>query len=197
VAWVRSRYGARDITLGGLCSGAYHSLRAAITAIPVNRVVMVNPETFFWSEGMSIYDRQTAELVRQPNAYKVMSLAAWKRLLSGQIDIRYVLGVYAGRFSLALESKFRNMARCLGIRLPNDLGLQLEEMGARGVCLIFVFSRGEPGIELLKLQGGTSLKRLGERCRIHIVDNADHVFSKLESRMALERILSDELLAPP
>jgi pimeloyl-ACP methyl ester carboxylesterase len=199
VEWMRSRYGAGDITLGGLCSGAYHTLRAAITAIPVNRVVMVNPETFFWSEGMSIYDRQPAELVRQPNAYrnKMMSSAAWKRLLSGQIDFRYVIGTYAGRFSLALESKFRNMARRLRIRLPNDLGLQLEEIGARGIRLIFVFSRGEPGIELLKLQSGTSLKRLGERCQIHIIDNADHVFSKIESRITLERILSDELFAAP
>jgi hypothetical protein len=58
-------------------------------------------------------------------------------------------------------------------------------------------SRGEPGIELLKLQGGAALKRLGERCRIHIVDDADHVFSKIESRMTLQRILSDELFAPP
>jgi alpha-beta hydrolase superfamily lysophospholipase len=199
VEWVRSRYGPRDITLGGLCSGAYHTLRAAVAAFPINRVVMVNPETFFWSEGMSIYDRQTAELVRRPNAYrsKMMSSAAWKRLLSGQIDIRYVLGTYAGRFKLALESKFRNMARRLRIRLPNDLGMQLEEIGARGVRLIFVFSHGEPGIELLKLQGGTSLNRLGERCRIHIVDDADHVFSKIESRSTLQRILSDELFAPP
>jgi len=199
VDWVRSRSGARDITLGGLCSGAYHTLRAAIAAIPVNRAVMVNPETFFWSEGMSIYDRQTAELVRQPNAYrnKMLSSEAWRRLFSGQIDVRYVFGTYAGRFKLALESKFRDMARRLRIRLPNDLGLQLEEIGARGVRLIFVFSRGEPGIELLKLQGGTSLNRLGERCRIRIVDNADHVFSKIESRISLERILSDELFAPP
>jgi hypothetical protein len=40
------------------------------------------------------------------------------------------------------------------------------------------------------------LKRLDKRCRIHLVDNADHVFSKAESRATLERILSEELLAP-
>jgi alpha-beta hydrolase superfamily lysophospholipase len=195
VDWVRSRYGASDITLGGLCSGAYHAMHAAIDAIPLSRAMMVNPETYFWSEGMSIHDRQTAELIRQPAAYrgKMQSLASWKRLFSGQINVRYVLGTYAGRLSLALESGFRDLARYLRIRLPNDLGSQLEETVARGVRLIFVFSRGEPGIDLLRLQGGTSLQRLGDRCRIHIVDNADHVFSKLESRVTLEQILSDEL----
>jgi alpha-beta hydrolase superfamily lysophospholipase len=195
VEWLRSRYAIRDVTLGGLCSGAYHTLRAAIAAIPVNRAMMVNPETFFWNEGMSIYDRQTAELVRQPTAYrnKLLSIAFWRRLVSGQLDIRYAAGTYAGRLSLALESMFRNGARRLGIRLPNDLGSQLEEAAARGVRLIFVFSRGEPGIELLKLQGGTPLMRLGDRCRIHIIDNADHVFSKVDSRVNLEKVLSDEL----
>jgi len=199
VEWVRAQYGVESISLGGLCSGAYHVLRAAIVAMPVNRILMVNPETFFWNEGMSIYDRQTAELVRQPSVYrnKMVSPAVWKRLLTGQIDFRYILGTYAGRFSLVFESKLRNMARRLGLRLPNDLGSQLEAIGARGIRMIFVFSRGEPGIELLKLQGGTSLRRLSERCRIHIIDNADHVFSKAESRMTLEALLTEELQAPP
>ena len=199
IEWLRARYGTPPITLGGLCSGAYHVLHAAIGALPVNRLLMVNPETFFWNESMSIYDRQTAELVRQPGSYrnKLFSATVWKRLFTGQVDVKYVLGTYAGRFSLAFESKFRELARRLGIRLSNDLGSQLEEIGKRGIPMIFVFSRGEPGIELLKLQGGTSLGRLGKRCRIHIVDNADHVFSKVESRIALEALLSDELQAPP
>ena len=195
VEWIRARYPIRDITLGGLCSGAYHTLKAAIAAISINRAVMVNPETFFWSEGMSIYDRQTAELVRQPTAYrnKLLSAAFWRRLVSGQINIRYALGTYAGRLSLAFESVSRNAARLLGIPLPNDLGSQLQEAAARGVRLIFIFSRGEPGIELLKLQGGSSMRRLGDSCRIHIIDNADHVFSKVESRVNLEKVLGGEL----
>jgi pimeloyl-ACP methyl ester carboxylesterase len=45
--FVRSRYGIEDITLGGLCSGAYHALRAAVAAVPVNRILMINPENFF------------------------------------------------------------------------------------------------------------------------------------------------------
>jgi alpha-beta hydrolase superfamily lysophospholipase len=197
VDWVRNQYGAREITLVGLCSGAYHTLQAAIAGIPFNQAVMVNPETYFWGEGMSIYDRQTAEFVRQPAAYsnKLMSAATWKRLFSGQINVRYVLETYAGLVSLSFESRFRNLARRLRIRLPNDLGWQLEETVARGIRLIFVFSRGEPGFDLLRLQGGTSLQRLGDRCRIHIVDNADHVFSKVASRETLETILSNELTA--
>jgi alpha-beta hydrolase superfamily lysophospholipase len=197
VEWLRTRYGARDITLGGVCSGAYHALRAAVAAVPVNRILMINPETFFWNESMSIFDMQVAEVVgKKVYRHKILSAAALKRLLGGQVNIRYILTKYARRLLLGLESNFRDVARRLHIRLPNDLGSELEEIAARGLRIVFVFSRGERGIALLRMQGGISLKRLGECCRMHIIDGADHVFSKLESRMALEKILSDELFAP-
>jgi hypothetical protein len=81
------------------------------------------------------------------------------------------------------------------IRLPHDLGWELEEVAARGIRVVFVFAGGEPGIELLNIQGGSSIKRLGDRCRVHTIESADHVFSKSGPRAVLERILSDELLA--
>ncbi len=197
VEWVRARYGVCDVALGGVCSGAYHVLRAAVAAVPANRILMINPEVFFWNESMSIHDVQLVELVRK-NAHsgKKFSAATLKRLLAGDIDIRYVLKMYWGRLSLALESNLRNLARFLHIRLPNDLGSELQEVAARGVRMVFVFGRTERGIALLKMQSGMSLRRLGDRCRMHIIDGADHVFSKLDSRLALEEILSEELFSP-
>jgi pimeloyl-ACP methyl ester carboxylesterase len=197
VDWMRTQYGVRDIALGGVCSGAYHALRAAVAAVAVNRVLMINPEVFFWNESMSIHGIQVGELVKKRiGRERIFSASALKRLLRGQVNIRYMLTIYARRLLLGLDSKFRDIARRLHFRFPNDLGSQLEAIDARGVRLVFVFSSGEHGIALLNMQAGISLKRLGERCRMHIIDGADHVFSKLESRMVLEKILSDELFAP-
>jgi len=36
----------RDFAVGGLCSAAYHALRAAVAGLPVNRLLMVNPQNF-------------------------------------------------------------------------------------------------------------------------------------------------------
>jgi alpha-beta hydrolase superfamily lysophospholipase len=198
VQWMRTEYALSKVSVCGVCSGAYHALRAAATTLPVSRVLMVNPETFFWNETMSIYDMHLAEIVGEPvlDRKKVLSTGVWKRLLAGRIDVRYIARRAARRAFLAFESNIRKAARRLHIRLPNDLGAELEQIGARGIRMAFVFSRGEPGIALLRIQGGISLKRLGERCRIHIIDGADHVFSKLDSRTALENILTDELLQP-
>jgi len=198
IEWMRSRRGLNELTICGVCSGAYHALRAGVVALPVKRILMVNPETFFWNESMSIYDMHLSEVVRGPaiDRGKLLSAGAWKRLLRGQIDVRYVLRRYARRVFLAVESIFRDAARGLHIRLPHDLGRQLEEIAARGVRMAFVFSGGEPGIALLKMQAGRSVQRLGERCRVHMIDGADHVFSKLDSRAALQDVLSDELFAP-
>lgn len=194
---MRSRYGINDITLAGVCSGAYHALRAAVAALPVNRILMVNPENFFWKEGMTVKDMQMAELVRNPGVYRarMFSVAGWRRLMTGQVNVRYVLRIYVYRALLAVESTFRDLARHLRIHLPHDLGWDLEQIGKRGVRMVFVFARGEPGIELLTILGGLSVKRLGERCRVHIIDSADHVFSKSGPRAVLERILSEELFA--
>jgi len=198
VEYLRSRYDVRDFTVAGMCSGAYHALQSAVAALPVDRILMVNPQNYFWNEGMSIYGMQVHELVAPASGGshgKLLSLDRWRRLFSGQVDIGYLFKLYTKRTALAVESALKSAARSMRIRLPNDLGFELEEIAGRGVRIVFVFARGEPGIGLLKMQAGGSLKRLGEHFRMHIIDGADHVFSKLGPRQELEKILSDELYA--
>jgi alpha-beta hydrolase superfamily lysophospholipase len=197
IAYLRSRYAATDITLFGLCSGAYHALRAAAAGVPVNRILMVNPQNYFWKEGTTLNDLQLAEVVHNPRLYRrqIFSGEAWKRLLSGRVDAWRIVKIYFYRPLLGLESKLRDLARRLRIRLPNDLGTELEEIYRRKVRIVFVFARGEPGIDLLTLEAGSSVKRLGESCRIHFIDGGDHIFSQSGPRAILKKILSDELYA--
>ena len=199
IDFLRSSHGVRDVTLAGLCSGAYHALRAAVAGLPVNRILMVNPQNYFWKPGETLQGLQLVEVVRNPGVYRqqVFSLAAWKRMVTGQVNILRIVKIYMQRPLLAAESTLRDFARRLHIRLPNDLGTELEEVVARGVRVVFVFARGEPGIDLLKLQAGNSVKRLAERCHIHTIDSGDHVFTRSGPRAMMEKIVSDELFARP
>jgi alpha-beta hydrolase superfamily lysophospholipase len=198
IEYLKDRYPVGDMTLAGLCSGGYHALRAAAAGILVTRIMLINPQNYFWKEGMSLTDLQAVEVLRNPGVYRqqVVSTAAWKRLLAGEVNVGRIVKVYVQRIGLAIVALLRDLARRLHIRLPNDLGRELEEIAARGVGIVFVFARGEPGFDLLKLECGRSFTRLSRKCRIHILPEGDHVFSHRHSRDELERLLSDELLAP-
>jgi dienelactone hydrolase len=198
IEFLKASYDIRDITLAGICSGAYHALRAAAAGMPVSRVMLVNPQHYFRKKG-TLEDLQIAEVIQNPVTYRqrVGSGAAWMKLLSGKVNVWRIARVYIWRSLLPLESMFRSVARKLRIHLPNDLGRELEEIAARGVRVVFVFAHGEPGLELLNLEAGASVKRLGSKCRLRIIERADHVFSHSGPRAALEDILSEELFAHP
>jgi pimeloyl-ACP methyl ester carboxylesterase len=197
VEFLRKRYGVGDVTLAGLCSGAYHALRAAAASLAINRILMVNPQNYFWKTGMTLNGLQLAEVVHNPGLYRerVFSMAAWKRVFSGRVNIGRIAMIYLQRPWLAMESTFHEIARRLRIHLPNDLGWELEEIAGRGIHSVFVFARGEPGIGLLKLQGGSAVDRLGKRCKVHVIEGGDHIFSQSGPRSRMERILTDELFA--
>jgi alpha-beta hydrolase superfamily lysophospholipase len=198
IEFLRSRYGTTDFTLGGLCSGAYHSLRAAVAALPVNRILLVNPMNFLWSESLTADNLQLEiDVARNVGFYRdrALSAAIWKRIFTGKLNLRRIVRIMTQRPLLVLMSSVRDLARLFRIHLPADLGWELQQLGARGVKMIFVFARGEPGIDVLKLQAGSSIKRLGGLCCIHIIDSADHIFSRSAARGLLERILTDELFA--
>jgi alpha-beta hydrolase superfamily lysophospholipase len=194
---LRSRYGVREITLAGLCSGAYHALRAAVAEVPVNRILMINPQNYFWKQGTTLNDVQPAELVRNPRMYRARAFSptAWKKLITGQVDVGYISKILGNRVLLTLHSIARDIARGLHIRLPGDLGWELERIAVRGVRVVFVFARGEPGIPLLKILAGSSIRHMAARCRVHILDSGDHVFSKSGSRVALDAVLDAELFS--
>jgi pimeloyl-ACP methyl ester carboxylesterase len=197
VELMRQSYGARDITLAGLCSGAYHSLRAAVAGLSVNRVLLINPQNYFWKAGRPISELRIAEVIDNAVVYRqrVWSAAAWKRLFSGQVSLLRILLVYVYRVNIALKPYFRKVAQLLRVRVAEDLGRELEDVTARGVALSFFFARGEPGIELLRIQAGPSLGKLGDQCKVHIIDGADHTFSHSAARAALQPLLSEALLS--
>ncbi len=198
VEFLQQRYEIREVNLVGVCSGAYHALRAAVAGFPVKRILMVNIGNFYWDESMSLEKAlQATETVRNPGLYgeRIFSARAWRRFLTGQVNILRIIRVYLSRPAVELKSKLRDAARAVGIRLQRDLGRELDEVIASGVRVVFVFARGEPGLGLLRIEAGSKMKRLGARCRIVMIDSADHTFSRSGPREVLENVLSEELYA--
>jgi alpha-beta hydrolase superfamily lysophospholipase len=197
VNYMRERFAVRDVTLAGMCSGASHAIRAGIEGVPIDRVLAINPLVFFWQDGLDVNDVQPWEVVHKPSAYlgQVSSLRAWRRLLFGDVSIWRVAQIYLNRPVMSLQGQFRNLARALHIRLKNDLRRELRDLQARGVRVAFVFSRGDAGMNLLRLQSGLSAEELESRYHVRTIEGADHQFTRSNARAALEQALSEELYA--
>jgi len=198
IEFMRSRHGVFDLSLCGICSGAYHALRAAAAALPVTRVLLINPQNFYWEHGTAIDALTPAEIVMRSSQQRqrIFSPEAWKRVLTGQVDMTRLALVYVQRPVIAIGNVLRRVASSLKVRLPEDIGAELEEIVSRGVKVVFVFAHGEAGLELLRVQGGSRLARLGESCKIHVIKDADHVFSRADTRKIMENALSQELYSP-
>jgi pimeloyl-ACP methyl ester carboxylesterase len=195
VEYMRAQYRCGEVTLLGLCSGAYHAFRAAAAGLAVNRILMVNPETFFWPEGKDVRDMQLADLVHSPSVYRgrALSLRNWRRLLTGQVDVGYIGKVFLRRLLFAVEFLGRDLMRLVGLQPRQDLGRELERIAARGVRMVMVFAKGEPGIEVLRLEAGSTVERLGNHLLVRIIDSGDHTFSRSGPRQLLQAVLSEEL----
>ena len=217
VEFLRLQYGIRDLTIGGLCSGAYHALRAAVLGMPVSRLLMVNPLNFYWGEGMAAGDVELAEVIHNARRYRQQGLSGrmLKRLFTGEANIPRLMHIIALRawtgVGAVLQSGLKHVTgsagsapgvgssdaarrRTLARRVAAfNLGEELEKVAASGVKITFVFSRGEAGVDLLKMLAGRSIEKLGDACRVRIIEGADHIFSQSAPRATLVDTLSNEL----
>ena len=196
VRYLRSEWNVQDVRATGLCSGAYHAFKAAATRLPLNGVVLINPLTFFWQEGMSLTypeHRVAADIMRYRT--NVLRPAAWAKLLSGRVDLLESSQVLLRRASGLALTPMRNVARTFGAPLQNDLPSELKSIVRAGIGLHFVFAGQDPGVELLRDQGGAIARRLRANgtLRVETIDGADHTFTDRELRTTLATLLERAL----
>ncbi|HEY4240024.1 MAG TPA: hypothetical protein VGM88_09425 [Kofleriaceae bacterium] len=188
VAWIKNA-GAKDVAIAGLCSGAYHSLKAAVAGAPVTRVVPINPLTFHYEPGAPLdvaAFRVTADAKRYEGAMR--SADKWKKVLRGEVDVRRVAKVVATRARHIAEHRARDILRRLRVPLKDDLGTDLLALARRGIGVRFVFAASDPGHAMLVEQGGMAVPRLANAgsLAITMIDGPDHTFT---ARWTHERFL--------
>lgn len=183
VAWVR-RQGAPEVAVVGLCSGAYHALKAAVAGEPIDTVVPINPLTFFYKPGAPL-DFAAFRVTEDAQRYQksMRSTAAWKKLLRGQVDVRRVARIVVERGRAIAEHRVRDVLRQLRVPLRDDLGSELMALHRRGVATRFIFAGGDPGRAMLLEQGGSAVKRVTS---IDVIDGPDHTFTPRWSHPLLE-----------
>jgi len=196
---VQAEAGAGRPFVLGLCSGAYHALKSALEA-QAAAVVLINPLTFYYSSDQSL-DYPEHRVLDDVNRYRrsVLQVHAWRKLFTGRVDVSHLTTVLRRRLGSQLDGQWRELARALGLKLAQDLGSDLNAIAKRGTQLHFVFSRGDPGLELLRIQAGAVVGRLmrSNRLSVSVIDGADHTFTARAPRTMLQRLLTQVVLSDP
>lgn len=179
VAWAR-RSGASHVTVAGVCSGAYHALKAAVESQPIDMVVPINPLTFFWKPDMPL-DFPSYQVTADARRYvkSVRSATSWKKVLRGDVDVRYAAQIVVRRAREAAGHRGRDVLRRLRVPLVDDLGAELLALGRNGVTMRFVFAASDPGHAMLHEHGGGAVARLAAagKLEIQILEGPDHTFT--------------------
>jgi alpha-beta hydrolase superfamily lysophospholipase len=196
IAYLREKWGRQDVRAAGLCSGAYHAFKAAAAGMPLSGVVLINPLTFFWKEGMSLKypeHRVAADIMRY--RVNIWRPASWRKLLSGRVNLWESAQVLFRRARTVALAPLRDAVHALRAPLPDDLRGELSSIVRAGIDLQFVFSANDPGAELLQEQGGAVARKLraSGAFRVETIEGADHTFTNPVKRAALVKVLEQAL----
>lgn len=195
VAWLRAR-GARELAVGGMCSGAYHALRAAIAGQAIDNIYLINCGVF---SAKVHFDPEGSNLFGDISHYNqaVKTPGAWRKLLTGKVAFGTVTRVAAWHIRNQGRRFGKGIARGLRLPLRDDLGSQLLALSRRGVRVHFLFSVHEPGRAILAAEAGSIVLRQCKTGQASLREFAgtDHTFTQRWAQVLLGQAV-EELLAP-
>lgn len=185
---------APQVIVAGLCSGAHASLHAAIRIDNPALIesVLINPLTYYYKPGMSLSD-SPAEHHSEWQRYRaeISTLTGWKKVLRGKV-----------RPAGIVRTIFRRMrdyarSRINALRGQDDnLARDIRRITQSGRKLTFVFSRSDPGYDMLMLAAASVVKRMRKAGAVELwrVDNASHTFEARASRAVMIDTLTRHLV---
>lgn len=180
---------ASRFALGGLCSGAYWSLRAAVLDGRPSAILLLNPAVFSWDPDVANMRDLRAGL---------HSAALWRRALRGDASLRRALALvrWSPRALLAVHSRVSARVRARR-RGGDELDLAFDALAERGTSVMLAFSEREPLHEEIRREG--RLRRL-ERMPNVTLESLPGVYHGLRelpaqraAHEALDRALAREL----
>ena len=196
------RRGVTRFVIGGLCSGAHTAFHAAVDLdrYPIVESLLLNPLTFGYKPGMSL-DASSEPHVTRWQRYRrsLFSRKAWTKLLQADLDLKIIARDVVTRVALLLRSwcDIRRLFWAAGPNgvAPTDLEAKLAQVAHHGRSLTLVFSRFDPGYDLLMInarQAVRALRRDG-RLRTWFIAGANHTFDARGPRAELIRSVTTSL----
>lgn len=178
--------GLDNVVLQGACSGAYTAFRVAADDDRVVGLILVNCQRFVWRGSETIEEAlRTTYPSGSAFAARALSLAAWRRVLSGERSLLPALSALAGRVrgvvNLVLPSASTRAVR-----------RAMRAVAKRGPVML-IYSAGDAGLAELSRHFAPGGRLLPAGVDVAIVDDADHDMTPRAAREAVAKILINAL----
>ncbi len=164
-------------TLVGICAGAFHALRAAAADLRIAGLFAVSVQKFIWTPGDSLaVGKRDDAGATQTYVEGLRSLATWKRLLKGDVQVGRIVRSLAGRFAARLAAP----ANPEGARLRR----MVAELSQRGVQARFLLGVHDAALDEMERWFGSGGRRLTALpgMSVRVAPRLDHGLSYQESR---------------
>ncbi|SAL32191.1 serine aminopeptidase domain-containing protein [Caballeronia telluris] len=180
--WLAAK-GFRNIVSFGICSGAYHALRAAIVEPALTGVVTVNIPTFTMPQPPSPdRPRDAARNSLAGYAISVFEPAKWKRVFRGERRIMPIVKFIASNLTTRVRTR---VVDALGLdrrqfasskEVPAEPGAMLHALNEKGVRTVLVYGIFDSSMDILAAHFGKHGRRLSryESVRVAVFDDIDH-----------------------
>jgi pimeloyl-ACP methyl ester carboxylesterase len=176
-----ARQGYQSIFTFGICSGAYHALKAGLIEPAITGVVAVNIPVFKQPEEKAAgAPRGTARNSMAGYAISVLDPAKWKSVLRGEKNLLPVARFVAGNLLARVRSRIADTLHLDALSASTGPVTEplpmMRALDAKGVKTVLVHGAYDASMDLLSAHfgnGGARLSRLAS-VRVAILDDIDH-----------------------
>ena len=170
--------GVRRFVMAGLCSGAFAAVKTASHDSRVQGAIVLNAQTLQDGDQNEFqiyaFNRSVARHLMRPRT--------WWKVISGTARFEGKLEILADQ----LTGLFRRRRLA---RSARSIVRQLQALTERSVNLLFIYAKGDPGLEYFRLLGEHEIERLREsgRLQLQIISGTDHIFAPPEALQKVRR----------
>ncbi|MDR5747389.1 alpha/beta fold hydrolase [Caballeronia sp. LZ029] len=177
-----ARQGYKSIFAFGVCSGAYHALKAALVEKAINGVLTVNLPTFkrpadIAPDGL----RQSTRNSMAGYAFSMLDPQKWKAILRGEKQLTRVLRFMLGYAMTRVRSRIVDVLRLDRLsQTPPELATEpaavMRALDAKGVKTVLVYGAYDAGMDLIAAHFGKQGARLSRypSVRMMVYTDLDH-----------------------
>lgn len=172
----------------GLCSGGFLAHQTALQDDRVTSQMTLNLPSFEWkgpSDGESIEEYGHRNI--KPLGFYATALfsgAIWKRLLTGDINLRLILDVGSQRLRDRIKVKWQQLLARFKPGVDHSVAGQFEGLSKRGVRSVLILSANDGAVDEMETHLGKNAARMAHDAnfRYVTVEGADHTFTAARAR---------------